>query len=582
MILRKRRPIIAAAAVLFIAAAFLFVYSQKGTEPAVVDAADILGPAHDACTVIMVGKAASTDGSTMTTHTCDCGTCDWTWGHVPAADHKPGTMRKIFHINQYTTWKEGTKWQIYQTKGDTGFAIPEVPHTYAYHHGMFGYMNENQVAISESTIGTVRKLVNNTPAAKIDLTMLSLLGMERSRTARECIEVMGALAEKNGYGFNDDGEMFAVSDPNEVWIFEIMPVGPLWTPESGKPGAVWCAQRIPDDHVSVCPNESRIGEIKLDDKENFIASSNVVSCAVENKLYDPASGKPFNWKRAYDPAEGSAVSSQGRRSRLWRFLDLAAPSLKISPETPNMDLPFSVKPDKKLSVQDVMNLTRDKSYGTIFDPVKGIRGGPFQNPNYYPNTRKISVANVEYTSLVQCRPGLPNDIGGIVWVAFGPQDTSCYIPLYAGMTAVPKSFMVGDHFVFNRASARWAFDYVDFHAQVVYSAAIEDVKKAQLEHEGGAVQKIAEIDKQAQTLYAKSPAKAREYLTKTCIDQADRIVNAWWDLGDKLLVKYNHFGYYDSEKRTRARGQAQSDVWRKAVQMVDVWQEQPPAPPAKK
>jgi dipeptidase len=574
----KRWPFIGGLAVLVLAAAALFVHPQKAEDPSLETT---LVPDREACTVIMVGKAASTDGSTMTTHTCDCGVCDWTWGHVPAADHKPGAMRKIYHINQYTTWPEGPKWQVYQSKGDTGFAIPEVPHTYAYHHGMFGYLNENQVAISESTLGTVRKLVNNTPTAKIDLTMLSLLGMERSRTARECIQVMGALAEKYGYGFNDDGEMFAVSDPNEVWIFEIMPVGPLWTPEGGKPGAVWCAQRVPDDHVSVCPNESRIGEIKLDDKENFLASPNVVSCAVENKLYDPAGGKPFSWKRAYSPAEGSALGSQGRRQRLWRFLDLAAPSLKLNPDTQNMDLPFSVKPDKKISVQDVMNQTRDKSYGSIFDPVKGIRGGPFQNPNYWPNTRKISVANVEYTSLVQCRPGLPNDIGGIVWVAFGVQDTSCYIPLYAGMTAVPKSFTVGDHFVFNRASARWAFDYVDFHAQVVYNAAIEDVKKAQLEHEGGAVQKIAEIDTQAQALYAKSPAKAREYLTKTCIDQADRIVAAWWELGDKLLVKYNHFGYYDSEKRARGRA-AQSDIWRRAVQMVDVWTEPAPQPGAKR
>jgi dipeptidase len=519
----------------------------------------------------MVGKLASIDGSTMTTHTCDCGTCDWTFGTVPAADHKPGSVRKIYHINQYTTWKEGTKWPYALTKGDTGFSIPEVPHTYAYHHGMFGYMNENQVAISESTLGTVRKLVNNTPSAKIDLTMLSLLGMERSRTARECIAIMGELAEKYGYGFNDDGEMFAVSDPNEVWVFEIMPAGPLWAPETGKPGAVWCAQRVPDDQVSVCPNESRIGEVNLADKENFMGSAHMVSFAVEQKLYDPASGKPFNWKRAYSPAEGSALSSGGRRSRMWRFFDLVAPSLKLKAETPNMDLPFSVKPDKKLSVQDVMNLTRDKSYGTIFDPVQGIRGGPFQNPNYYSGTRKISVSNVEYTSLVQCRSGLPNPIGGIMWVAFGDQATSCYIPIYAGMTAIPKSFTVGDHFEFNRASARWAMDYVDFHTQVVYNQAIKDVQKAQLEYEGAAVQAIPEIDKAALELYAKKPAKAAEYLTKTCIAQADKIVAAWWDLGDKLLVKYNHLGFYNSEKRNRERVQLYDQTWQKAVKMVDTW-----------
>ncbi|MCX6560635.1 MAG: C69 family dipeptidase [Candidatus Aminicenantes bacterium] len=563
----------AALTVGLMAAVFAFVGPARTETPDLT-----LTPDHEACTVLMVGKGASTDGSTMTTHTCDCGTCDWTWGHVPAKDHKTGEVRKIWHINQYTTWAEGTKWTLAATKGDTGFAIPEISHTYAYHHGMFGYMNENQVAISESTLGTVRKLVNNTPAAKIDLTMLSLLGMERSKTARECIATMGALAEKYGYGFNDDGEMFAVSDPNEVWIFEIMPVGPLWTPESGKPGAVWCAQRVPDDHVSVCPNESRIGEIKLEDKDFFMASSNVVSCAIENKLYDPASGKPFSWKHAYSPANASALSSNGGRQRLWRFLDGCAPSLKINPNTPNMDLPFSVKPDKKLSAQDVMNWTRDKSYGTIFDPVQGIRGGPFQNPNYYSATRKISVANVEYTSLVQCRPGLPNEIGGIIWLSFGPQDTAIYMPLYAGMNAVPKSFTVGDHFVFNRASARWASDYVDFHTQVVYNQAIKDVQKAQLELEGGAIQKIPEIDKAALALYAKSPAKAREYLTKTAIELADRMVAGWWDLGDKLLVKYIHLGYYNVEKRTRDRVNAFVPQWNKAVRMVDTWLEPEPAP----
>ena len=252
--------------------------------------------------------------------------------------------------------------------------------------------------------------------------------MERARTARECIQIMGKLAETYGYGFNDNGEMFAVSDPNEVWCFEIMPVGPLWAPETGKPGAVWCAQRLPDDHVSVCPNESRIGEIDLNNKDFFLASPNVITCAVENKLYDPASGKPFNWKRAYSPREGSATSSQGRMARLWRFFNIVAPSAKISPETPDMDIPFSIKPDKPLSAADVMAITRDKCYGTPFDPVKGIRGGQYRNPNYYGGTRKISVNNVEYTSLVQCRAGLPNDIGGIVWLSFGPQDTASTCP----------------------------------------------------------------------------------------------------------------------------------------------------------
>ena len=524
------------------------------------------------CTVIMAGKEATIDGSIITTHTADCGVCDWTWRKVPAANHKPGEMRKLYHISQIKTWppKEGLKWDLIK-KDLTGVEIPEPAHTYGYMHGVFGYMNDQQLAIGESTIGNQRKLNNPTPAAKTDITMLTLLAMERSKTAREAIQLMGQLAEKYGYGFVDGGEMLAVADSKEVWIFEIMPVGPLWTPESGKPGAVWCAERIPDDHVSVCPNESRIGEIDLNNKDFFLSSSNVISCAVENKLYDPASGKPFSWKQAYSPAEGSAATSQGRRARLWRFFDVVAPSQKFKPDIPNMDLPFSVKPDKKISVQDVMRLTRDKCEGTTFDPVRGIRGGPYANPNYYGGTRTIGTNKAEYTTVTQCRSGLPDPVGGIVWLAWGGQDTACYMPFYAGVTEIPKSFNVGDHWEFNRGSARWAFDYADFHAQVAYVDAIEDIRKAQQEWEAGALTKIPEIDKTAAELYAKSPAKAIQYLTFFCLDNAAKVVAAWWDLGDKLLVKYNHLGYYDPEKRSRGRGKPAPDLWRKAVRMMDAW-----------
>jgi len=546
----------------------------------------------EGCTSILVGKEASTDGSTMTTHTCDCGACDWTFRFVPAADHKESDVRKIYHINQYKTWppEQGVKWERY--KDDyTELDIPQVPHTYAYIHGMFGYMNENQVALGESTIGCRLKMRNSTPSAKFDITMLTLMAMERAKTAREAIQIMGDLATTYGYGFNDSGEMLAVSDPDEVWIFEIMPVGPLWTPESGKLGAVWCAQRVPDDHVSVTPNESRIGEIDLNDKDYFMASSNAISYAIENGFYDPESGEPFSWKKAYSPTQGSALSTQGRRGRLWRFFNIVAPSLNLGPDTESMDLPFSVKPDKKLSVQDVMAITRDKCKGVMFDPTDGIKGGPFANPNYfrgfqvdnerYNGPRCICVNNVEYTTITQCRGWLPDHIGGILWLSFGAQDTACYMPLYCGITELPESFQVGDHYVFNRDSARWASDYVDFHTQVVYSYAIEDVKKAQEKWEGIAFQNIPIVDEAAQELFQKDPEQARQYLTDFSINNANSVVNAWWKLGDDLLVKYNHFRIYDPETRKTGRVQT-PEWWNRAVIDQDNLTPYTPPQPEKK
>jgi dipeptidase len=540
--------------------AIVFILITQGD---VRDESLLVEPIAEGCTVVMVGKDASADRSVMTTHTADCGICDWTWRHVPAADHKPGSMRKIYHISQIKTWPPdvGLKWDMY-TENYTGVEIPQVAHTYSYHHGVFGYMNEHQLAMAESTIGCRRKMENPTPSGVFDITTLTLIAMERCKTAREAIKTMGSLAEKHGYGFHDSGEMLAVADPDEVWIFEIMPVGPLWTPKSGKPGTVWCAQRIPDDHVSVCPNESRIGEIDLGNKDYFLASSNAISYATENDYYDPDGGKPFNWKRAYSPTGASAASSRGTRARLWRFFDLVAPSRSINPETPNMELPFSVKPDKILSLQDVIDITRDKYQGTPFDPAEGLRGGPFSNPNYHPrpvrvedktyNTpRTISVNRAEYTTVTQCRDWLPAQIGGIVWLSFGAQDTSCYMPLYAGITAIPESFSIGDHWVFNRESARWAFDYVDFHTLVAYSHAIKDVKKAQEELEKTAIERVPAIDITAKELYGQNPKLAIEYLTDYCVNNAEKVIDAWWELGDRLLVKYNHLSIYDTKNRKR-------------------------------
>ncbi len=520
---------------------------------------------EDKCTVIVVGKKASTDGSIISTHTSDCGVCDWTWRYVEPKDHAEGAMRKIYWFEQFATTppRKGTNWDNLEDNFN-GLEIPEIPHTFGYLHGMFGYMNDNQVAFGESTIGCKRQLRNNTPTPKFDITMLTLIAMERATTARHAIQIMGELAEEYGYGHTDTGEMLSVSDPDELWIFEIMPVGPLWTPETGKPGAIWCAQRVPDDHVSVCPNESRIGEINLKNKDFFMASENVISYAVDRRWYDPEGDKPFSWKHSYAPGEFSATSSGGSRARMWRFYDLMAPSKKFSADTPNMDFPFSIKPEKKYSVEDIIDMLRDKFDGTEFWTAKGIQGGPFQNPNHLPygfevdgkkydTPRCIGVNRAEYTAVTQTRNWLPNPIGGIVWIGFGAQDTDCFMPFYQGVTAIPYSFEIGDHWEFNRESARWAFDYVDFHTQVLYNHAIKDVRDAQEKYEKSVMRLIPEIDNIAHKFYKQSPEKAKAYLTKYCNDNANNVINTWWKLGDDLLVKYNHLWIYNVKERKRSR-----------------------------
>jgi dipeptidase len=542
--------------------------------------------ALEACTVVIVGKKASADGSVIVTQTADCGICDFSWRYIPAADHEPGSKRKIYWFSQFETSPpdKGYHWGDYEHKFN-GLEIDEVEHTFGYLHGMFGYLNENQVAFGESTIGCRRQLRNNTPSPKFDITMLSLIAMERATTARQAIQIMGDLSVKYGYGHTDSGEMLAVSDTDEAWIFEIMPVGPLWTPDSGQPGAVWCAQRVPDDHVSICPNESRIGDIDMNDEDNFMFSENVMSLAIDMGLYDPDGGKPFSWKHAYSPSENSAAASNGGRARAWRFFSLMAPSKNFSPETPNMDFPFSVKPEEKLSVTDVFGILRDNYEGTPYDPAKGIMGGPFKNPNYlfrgvevdgkrYGTPRSIGINNSEFTTVVQTRDWLPDPIGGVLWLGLGALNTNCFIPFYAGVNGIPKSFQFGDHWEFDRRVARWAFDYTDFHAQVAYSYAIQDVREAQKRWETAAVERTKDIDDKALKLHKESHEKAGQYLTQYCCDNANAVVNAWWKLGDDLLVKYNKLRRYDVEER-RARRLEYPEEWVKALVKIEGMKPQP-------
>jgi len=225
--------------------------------------------AYADCSAILVGKDASVDGSVMTTHTCD-GWYDNRIQVILGQTFEKGAMTNVYKEICHLTrpGKELIK------VGE----IPQVEKTYTYFNVGYPFMNEHQIMIGETTFGGHREFMNGDAIMMIE--QIEIFGLQRAKTARECIEIMGALAEKYEYG--DGGECLTVTDPNKAWQFEIMGAGPLWTPESGKPGAVWVAQRIPDGEVGVSANRARIGEIDLDNKDYFMASSNIFTLGEEN------------------------------------------------------------------------------------------------------------------------------------------------------------------------------------------------------------------------------------------------------------------------------------------------------------
>lgn len=325
-----------------------------------------MGVRSHACTNFLVTKGASQDGSVMITYTCD-GVFHPILKCTPAADYDPGDSLGI------------TDWQ-----GNLRGKIAQVPHTYA----VVRLMNEHQLAMGETTFDGRSELQN--PDGILHYWDLMQIALQRAKTAREAIQVMTEVADTYGYG--STGESISIADPEEVWILEIIGPGP------GGKGAHWVALKVPDGMVSCHANKARIGTFPLDDPDNCLYSKNLITFAIEKGYYHPESGEPFHFQEAYCPS--TPRNNRYGDARVWSMFRRAAPSLKLSADYHRSTegakaYPLWVKPDKKLSLEDVFSIMRDHYEGTDFDMTVGLDAGPFGTPNRW---RPINwmVDSVEY------------------------------------------------------------------------------------------------------------------------------------------------------------------------------------------
>jgi len=208
-----------------------------------------------ACTNILVSKGATEDGSVIITYAADSHVLYGELYYWPASDYPEGAMLDIYE------WDTGTKLG----------KIKQVQHTYA----VVGNMNEHQVAIGETTYGGRPELQDS--MGGIDYGNLIYIALQRAKTAREAIEVMTNLAKE--YGYFSLGESFSISDPDEVWIMEMIGKG------KGNKGAIWVARRIPDGYICAHANQARITTFPLDDPENCLYSEDVISFARERGYF---------------------------------------------------------------------------------------------------------------------------------------------------------------------------------------------------------------------------------------------------------------------------------------------------------
>jgi dipeptidase len=385
-------------------------------------------------------------------------------------------------------------------------------------------------------------------------TSLIANGLLRAKTAREAVRVIGSMIDKYGflyYRTPTAGVALPIADEREVWLMEIFGPGKKWTPDSGKPGGVWCAQRVPDGEVGCSANRSRIGKVDLEDKEHFIASTNILSLGRDLGLWDP--GTPFVWYEVY----GGSGSRQNSL-REWRALSLAAPSLGLKATgDPAADrYPFSVKPDNPVTVRKLISVMRDGYEGTAFDltehPAFQIKGnksllarpwGPqelFDLLDVRPE-RALCTPTSGYVFIAQLRDWLPDAIGNCLWFAYGPANTSCFIPFYAGVTDLPDAWDQPANFTrIDREQPQWNFRLVhNLSNSLAYQDAVNDIGRVVKPAEDRFLGNQAEFDKTAERVFSEHGAQAVEtYLNDYAGQCATNVGSTYHDLVDYLMYRY--------------------------------------------
>ena len=505
----------------------------------------LTSPQCEACTNFLFSKGSTTDGSTFITYAADSHTRYGQLRYSPAADHRPGEMLDIYDYGSL-------KYLL---------SIPQPAHTY----NVVGFINEHQLAIGETTWGGRKELENGNPKG-IDYGNLIYVTLMRARNCREAIKVMDELTRT--YGYSSGGESFSLADPDEVWIYEIIDKG-------GEQGAVWVARRVPEGYVCGHANQARITTFPLEGKNaqkkaygkgyhkslssrnlqyiddpevECVYSDDVVSFARKNGWFEGAD-EAFSFADVYNPLTFSGARACD--ARVYAMFNRVAPDMKRYEAYAMGDLkaerlPLWVKPDHKVSLHEVMELMRDHFEGTPMDMTQDVGAGPFHCPyrwrpmgfsvdgKKYVHERATSTQQTGFSFVAQCRKWLPNAMGGVLW--FGVDDTysTCYCPMYCGLTEVPLCFREGNGSMseYSETAAFWLFNRVANFCYLRYDVMIQDVQKVQRRLEE------MEIAEDVDFVVAYAPNFSLQDLNVASRKAAERMMKEWRALDQLLLMKY--------------------------------------------
>ena len=324
------------------------------------------------------------------------------------------------------------------------------------------------------------------------------------RTAREGVERLGMLIEKYGIA---EGFGIGFVDSKEIWYLETAC------------GHRWLACRMPKDQYFVTGNQSRFRTYDPNDKENYLASADLIEFAEKHGLYNPAQGD-FDFHEAY--ARDIKLDTTYNYPRVWGLQQFFSPEIKN--DVTKNTFPVFAKAAHKVTLTELRTAFRFHYDNTEHDP--------YLNSNPKEPYRPVSIFRTTQTHLLQVRPELPQAIGCVNYVAMGMADLGVFLPLYQGITSYPEAYTKGNGESSND-SAYWKFRKIMVLGMTNYNKYAPIIKEAYAKFEAETDQRQREMEEEYLRIYKTQPLHAQDLLQAF----SDKILNSALDLADRLQEK---------------------------------------------
>lgn len=505
-----------------------------------------------ACFTTGVGRLASADGSTMTSHTCDSTGDDLRLWLIPSMEK--GSEREVVVDGRKDA--DFTNFPAVKDYGARGVVMDSYENdkdTYQYLHAMYSFANEKGVTMNESTCGWTKdqKKVFGPLEGIWDCYMLQDAALENSATTLEAIKFMGDKINEGGW--NGWPECIIVADGTDVWALEVYG------------GNMWCAFRVPDDAFFFCANRCRI-DFWEEDSDTYLSAPNMKEFAIESGLWD---GKGEFRPNQVFASGNNSFSCVGRE---WRALcniksDISE-AMKADEDlamTENADdlFPLYVVPTEKISVQTIADICSDHYEGTKYDNTKSIYAGRFGNvySGKY-EYRPTSVPQCTYFQISNVKAWLPEEARCLVYFGWGAPSLTYLTPVFASQTELAPHFGRGTRYEYDPNSGWWNEQLVQTASELNYVDALQVVKSVRDPLMASQYDITFAVQNQAAKLIKQGNKEAGiELLTNYANGQAEMWFNLYKDLSEELLARY-----VVGRVNMKAVPAAQPEWWEKAYE----------------